>query len=87
VGWQKSDYNAWSARLLDEQVAFVTPSAHHGRANARFAVLNPRTTIDDLTMILDTMADAPAASMSASASASASVSVSASQVAPAGELR
>jgi glutamate/tyrosine decarboxylase-like PLP-dependent enzyme len=59
VGWQKADYNAWSARLLDQQVAFVTPSAHHGRVNARFAILNPRTTIDDLTMILDTMAATP----------------------------
>jgi glutamate/tyrosine decarboxylase-like PLP-dependent enzyme len=55
VGWQKADYSAWSARLLDQQLAFVTPSAHHGRPNARFAILNPRTTIDDLTMILDTM--------------------------------
>jgi len=55
VGWEKADYNAWSTRLLDDQVAFVTPSAHHGRTNARFAILNPRTTLDDLTMILDTM--------------------------------
>ncbi|MFB2583708.1 pyridoxal phosphate-dependent decarboxylase family protein [Herbiconiux liukaitaii] len=55
VGWEKADYSAWSTRLLDQQVAFVTPSAHHGRPNARFAILNPRTTLDDLVMILDTM--------------------------------
>ncbi|WP_440710857.1 pyridoxal phosphate-dependent decarboxylase family protein [Herbiconiux sp. YIM B11900] len=58
-GWEKADYSAWSARLLDQQTAFVTPSAHHGRPNARFAILNPRTSLDDLTMILDTMTGAP----------------------------
>lgn len=56
VGWQKADYARWSARLLDEQRGFVAPSAHLGRPNARFAVLNPRTTFDDLVGILDTMA-------------------------------
>ncbi|MEZ0491689.1 aspartate aminotransferase family protein [Kineococcus sp. TBRC 1896] len=55
TGWTKADYDAWSARLLDEQLAFVTPSSHQGRPNARFAIVNPRTTIEDLTAILDTM--------------------------------
>ncbi|MFT4279999.1 pyridoxal phosphate-dependent decarboxylase family protein [Microbacterium sp.] len=55
VGWEKADYVAWSNRLLDEQHAFVTPSSHAGRTNARFAILNPRTTFAHLTGILDTM--------------------------------
>ncbi|KZE88592.1 pyridoxal phosphate-dependent decarboxylase family protein [Microbacterium sp. TNHR37B] len=55
IGWEKADYVAWSNRLLDEQHAFVTPSSHAGRTNARFAILNPRTTFDHLTGILDTM--------------------------------
>ena len=55
VGWAKADYDAWSAKLLDEQLAFVTPSSHQGRPNARFAIVNPRTTLEDLTAILDTM--------------------------------
>ena len=55
VGWEKADYDRWSARLLDEQYAFVTPSSHAGRTNARFAILNPRTTWADLIGILDTM--------------------------------
>jgi hypothetical protein len=42
-------------RLLDDQHAFVTPSGHRGRTNARFALVNPRTTFDQLTGILDTM--------------------------------
>ena len=54
-GWTRADYEAWSQRLLDVQHAFVTPSSHDGRPNARFAILNPRTTFDDLTGILDTM--------------------------------
>ncbi|WP_348789074.1 aminotransferase class V-fold PLP-dependent enzyme [Leifsonia sp. NPDC080035] len=54
-GWTKEDYALWSAKLLDEQRAFVTPSSHAGRANTRFAVLNPLTTFEDLVGILDTM--------------------------------
>ncbi len=56
-GWSKEDYALWSARLLDEQRAFVTPSSHAGRPNTRFAVLNPLTTYEDLVEILDTMED------------------------------
>ncbi len=55
VGWERSDYSRWSSDLLERQHAFVTPSSHAGRTNARFAILNPRTTFDDLTGILDTM--------------------------------
>lgn len=54
-GWTKNDYARWSARLLEDQYAFVTPSSHAGRTNARFALVNPRTTLADLTGILDTM--------------------------------
>jgi glutamate/tyrosine decarboxylase-like PLP-dependent enzyme len=54
-GWTKEDYALWSARLLDEQRAFVTPSSHAGRTNTRFAILNPLTTFEDLVEILDSM--------------------------------
>ncbi len=54
-GWTKADYDAWSARLLDEQKAFVTPSSHAGRPNTRFAIVNPNTTFEQLVAILDTM--------------------------------
>ncbi|MDL9980820.1 pyridoxal phosphate-dependent decarboxylase family protein [Microbacterium sp. ASV49] len=54
-GWTKEDYNRWSAELLDDQHAFVTPSSHAGRTNARFAILNPRTSFEQLVEILDTM--------------------------------
>lgn len=55
VGWEPGDYAHWSNRLLDDQHAFVVPSSHAGRTNARFAIVNPRTTLDDLTSILDSM--------------------------------
>jgi glutamate/tyrosine decarboxylase-like PLP-dependent enzyme len=54
-GWTKEDYARWSARLLDEQRAFVTPSSHNGRPNTRFAILNPLTRFEDLVAILDSM--------------------------------
>lgn len=56
IGWEAPDYAAWSAGLLEEQRAFVVPSSHAGRVNARFAIVNPLTTLDDLTSILDSMA-------------------------------
>lgn len=55
IGWEHGDYAHWSNRLLDDQHAFVVPSSHRGRPNARFAIVNPRTTLDDLIGILDTM--------------------------------
>lgn len=55
VGWSPGDYAHWSNRLLDDQKAFVVPSSHAGRTNARFAIVNPRTTLDDLIAILDSM--------------------------------
>jgi glutamate/tyrosine decarboxylase-like PLP-dependent enzyme len=54
-GWTRDDYAAWSSRLLDEQRAFVTPSSHAGRPNTRFAIINPKTTFEQLVEILDTM--------------------------------
>ncbi|MCU1420995.1 MAG: aspartate aminotransferase family protein, partial [Microbacteriaceae bacterium] len=54
-GWSRSNYADWSARLLAEQRAFVTPSSHAGRPNTRFAILNPMTTFEQLVGILDTM--------------------------------
>jgi len=54
-GWTAAEYDTWSTRLLDGQHAFVTPSSHAGRPNVRFAILNPRTTLEHLRSILDSM--------------------------------
>ncbi len=56
IGWDAADYATWSKHLLDEQHSFVVPSSHAGRVNTRFAIVNPRTTMDDLRSVLDSMA-------------------------------
>jgi L-2,4-diaminobutyrate decarboxylase len=55
VGWTAADYSQWSARLLEDQFAFVTPTTHDGRPCTRFAVVNPLTTVDDLAQIVDSL--------------------------------
>ena len=54
-GWQLSDYQAWSDRLLDAGTGLVVPSSHRGRPNTRFAIVNPATTTHLLVEILETM--------------------------------
>jgi L-2,4-diaminobutyrate decarboxylase len=55
-GWAAEDYHAWSKRLLAEGIAFVMPTTFRGEIVTRFAVVNPRTSLADLTAVLDTMA-------------------------------
>src|SRR5450759_3283423 len=55
LGWDAEDYYAWSDELLREELAFVVPTSHDGETVARFAIVNPTTTEDDITAILDTM--------------------------------
>jgi glutamate/tyrosine decarboxylase-like PLP-dependent enzyme len=55
IGWTGEDYARWSARLLDEQLAFVTPTRHGNQVCTRFAIVNPLTTRDDLAVIVDSM--------------------------------
>jgi L-2,4-diaminobutyrate decarboxylase len=57
IGWEIDDYKKWSQKLIDDQIALVTPSSHQGRPNARVAILNPQTSLELLVEILDTMAD------------------------------
>jgi glutamate/tyrosine decarboxylase-like PLP-dependent enzyme len=57
IGWDAADYARWSARLLAEQVAFVTPTRHHNQVCTRFAIVNPLTTADDLRLIIESMRD------------------------------
>ncbi|MBW9092758.1 aminotransferase class V-fold PLP-dependent enzyme [Microbacterium jejuense] len=54
-GWSLADYEAWSAKLLDDQQGFVVPSAHRGEPVLRFAIISPLTTFELLTGILDTL--------------------------------
>lgn len=54
-GWTITEYNAWSEKLLARQQAFVVPSSHQGKPNARFAIVNTKTELSELVSILDSM--------------------------------
>ncbi|MDP2290851.1 MAG: aminotransferase class V-fold PLP-dependent enzyme [Actinomycetota bacterium] len=56
VGWTPAQYQAWSDRLLAEGTAFVVPTAWAGETVLRICVVNPRTTVDDIRLILDSLA-------------------------------
>jgi aromatic-L-amino-acid decarboxylase len=53
-GWSPAEYNAWSHRLLEDQIAFVTPTRWHGETVARLALLHPGTTLEIIDQILET---------------------------------
>jgi glutamate/tyrosine decarboxylase-like PLP-dependent enzyme len=55
TGWDLKQYEQWSKTLLAEDIAFVVPSSHQGRPNARFAIVNPLTSEELINEILDTM--------------------------------
>ena len=56
VGWIAVDYSAWSERVLAEGLTLTVPTTWLGETVLRFCIVNPRTTIEDLAMILDTLA-------------------------------
>jgi glutamate/tyrosine decarboxylase-like PLP-dependent enzyme len=55
LGWAKLDYDAWSARLLHDQIGFVTPTSWEGETVARFAFLHPDATVGMIDEILASM--------------------------------
>lgn len=56
VGWNAAQYQAWSDRLLDDGIAFVVPTSWQGETVLRICVVNPRTTVDDLALLVDSLA-------------------------------
>jgi glutamate/tyrosine decarboxylase-like PLP-dependent enzyme len=56
LGWSKLDYDDWSARLLEDQIGFVTPTSWEGETVARFAFLHPETSVEMVDEILGSMA-------------------------------
>jgi hypothetical protein len=61
LGWGPTQYKAWSDRMLRDGVAFVTPTGWRGETVLRYCVVNPRTTVDDVRVIVDSLADEPGA--------------------------
>jgi aromatic-L-amino-acid decarboxylase len=54
-GWTSAQYTRWADQLLQDQVAFIPPSAWEGETVARFAFLHPHTSLDLVREILDRM--------------------------------
>lgn len=55
-GWGEADYAAWSERIRRAEVGFVTPTSHRGRPCTRFAMVNPLTSVDDLALLIASLA-------------------------------
>jgi glutamate/tyrosine decarboxylase-like PLP-dependent enzyme len=55
-GWSAGDYEAWSERMLAEGTAFVVPTSWQGETVLRFCFVNPRTTVDDVGLVLASLA-------------------------------
>jgi glutamate/tyrosine decarboxylase-like PLP-dependent enzyme len=55
LGWDHDAYVSWCDRLLEDQLGFLQPTAWEDEPVMRFCFVNPRTTIDDVRRILDTM--------------------------------
>ena len=56
IGWGLEDYEAWSSRILREQIGFVVPTRWEGESVGRLALLHPDTTIGIIEEIIATMA-------------------------------
>jgi glutamate/tyrosine decarboxylase-like PLP-dependent enzyme len=56
VGWDRAAYEAWSAKLLTDQIGLVTPTTWEGEPVGRLALLHPDTSIAIIEDILATLA-------------------------------
>jgi glutamate/tyrosine decarboxylase-like PLP-dependent enzyme len=55
TGWGPDDYRAWSDRALAEGIALCVPTTWRDETVLRFCIVNPRTTADDIALVLDSM--------------------------------
>jgi L-2,4-diaminobutyrate decarboxylase len=55
IGWDSNQYQAWSKRMMHTGEAFVVPSRHLGKPVYRFCFINPQTTFEEITEILDAL--------------------------------
>jgi L-2,4-diaminobutyrate decarboxylase len=55
LGWEPGDYARWAADLRASGTAFVLPTTHEGETIVRLALVNPRTTLQDLRVVFDTL--------------------------------
>jgi glutamate/tyrosine decarboxylase-like PLP-dependent enzyme len=55
IGWSPEQHQAWSDAELAAGRSFVVPTSWMGEVVLRWCIVNPRTTVDDLREILDTL--------------------------------
>ena len=55
LGWGRADYDEWAERALADQRAFVRPTSWRGEPVMRFCFVNPRTTVEMVRPLLDSM--------------------------------
>ena len=55
LGWTLDDYERWSEEELAAGRSFVTPTKWQGEVLLRLCIVNPRTTINDIWAILDSL--------------------------------
>lgn len=58
-GWDKAEYEAWSTRVLERGLAFVTTTIHHAETVLRLCFVNPLTTRDDVDLVLGDLNQTP----------------------------
>lgn len=59
IGWTAHQIKAWSDAQLAAGRAFVVPSSHEGEPIVRMCIVNPRTTMDTMNMIFDSLEHDP----------------------------
>jgi L-2,4-diaminobutyrate decarboxylase len=55
-GWGASDYAAWSEEAMHSGSAVAIPTRHLGRPALRLCFVNPLTTVDDIALVLASLA-------------------------------
>ncbi len=55
IGWDADQYQAWTEKAMASGLAFVTPSRLDDEPIYRFCFVNPRTTVDDIAEIIESL--------------------------------
>ena len=55
TGWSPDQYQQWSDKMLNEGRAFVVPTTWNGETLLRLCFINPRTTIEEVSDILNSL--------------------------------
>jgi L-2,4-diaminobutyrate decarboxylase len=55
VGWDQARYDAWSDQALADDLTLTVATKWQGEHVLRFCFINPRTTLDDVRMILNSL--------------------------------